>query len=552
MINKKERTFKDLSAEEVLDAIDNDYYIDRISEINSQIMNIQNGRPAYFSGPVLFGAEKDRKIAELRQKKERYKKIAHELSRIESTLHTSMHNIKELAIESALQNSFEEALYRFVESENDSKKSSYQLLRSKIGRKLEKKGISLRKNARKINKKTYNLLKRKRKTNMLDITQLKVKGSFITSASIERFIEETNYQLNWLMLSYYDQEENKNKFSYDPRANNNAMHFMGVDIDLLIRASNQLNVTIEGIDANNKLKEMTYFKKYYQSLNIKYGDIEKLEKLYQEIHILSKEVAGLEVVLNAFKNTTFANSDIYIITVQIKNNQKNKLRNLYGEAESLYDTLRLAEKRHQKNGIDKFIQELQGVDKKIESYGPTTASNYNRLQELHRVRSQLVSEIEKYLATHPEINAEMYRLLLNPDSKLKKEQPDDSHISDLSIQNVSKRELYYQQYTAIKNSGNSEISFVDYLKSINNDENINDIIKIEGVKQEILELMYTEYQQKYLEYKCSFKFYCTNLSSMKDKFSGNNGFISNNDIDDFIRSKMNQSQIDFDGENKTI
>lgn len=554
MREEKKRTFSELSAEEVLEAIDSDYYVDRIREIDSQIIDIQSGRSAYNNGHVLTGKNKDKRIAELREKKEHYKKLAHELSVIESSLHTSMHSIEMLANEDALQYSFQESLYRLVKNENVKKESSYEILKSKTDRKLRKNHVSLQKKSRKVSKESYKLLKRIGKKLTIDLTKLKIKGSFYISKTIEKFIEETRYQIDSIMLSYYNEEVDKKRLSYDSRAYNNEMRLMGVDVDLLKRTERNIknNITIEGRIAVNKLKLMPSFMKNYQTLNIKYSDIENLEKMYQNIYDLSKEVAGMEVVLDAFKNTPLASGDVYKITVQIKEEQKNKLKEMFNTAEALYNSLGLNEKQHQKIGIDRLVQEIKRIDEMIESYGPMTDRNYVKLKELHQAKSDILNEIEKYLINHPDVNPEMYRALLKPDSKLKNENQNTSDISQLSEQNISKRELYYQQYNLMKNNGNNEISFVDFLKSINNDESVNDIIKIEEVKQEILELMYTEYQQKYLEYKCSFKFYCTNLSSMKDKFSDNNGFISNNDIDDFIRNRMNQNQLDFDGENKTI
>ena len=377
MIEDKKRTFKDLSAEEVLDAIDNSYYVDKIRKIDDEIHDIQWNKFGHY-----IGKEKDKRIAELRERKDRYEKIARELSRVESSLHTSMNNIEQIAKEAALQDSFRKSLYRFVRGENDSKDSSYQVLQSKIGRKLEKNGISLRKNARKINKNTYKLLKKNGKKFTLDLTELKVKGSFHTIRSTEKFIEETKYQINTILLSYYNEQKEKNSLSYNPRANNIEMHFMGVDVDLLKKADNGLNITLEGIEASKKLKDISYFKKNYQSLNIKYSDIEELEKMYQDIHTLSKEVAGMEVVLDAFKNAIIADSDVYRITIQIKEEQKNKLKEMFNKAESLYNSLGLVEKRHQKIGIDKLVQELKRIDEMIESYGPITERNYDKLNEL--------------------------------------------------------------------------------------------------------------------------------------------------------------------------
>ncbi len=590
-MDNKERSIKDLNSEEVLSAINENLYLKKIEDLQERINRINPDKTNDEKTRTLTRNDQ-KELEKLDKQIKANRKILEAFQQTVNSLNILAHKMEEISKEYALQKSFEEALERFVYANSDNKKSIREDLKARIGKKLRKSGLTYQKDVRKISKEVYNLLKSANKKFQLDISSLNL-NDHTEITSIKNFVEKASYNIESLMKSFFDEKVPEYSVSYAEGARNSGANSLQVEAKKLQdAANNEFNITDEGKDAISRLERIANVRKKSLAHNIDYGDLEKITEMYNDVVSLSRDVAGLNIVLEAFKNTEFAKTEIYQITVEFRNEQMKKLQDIYTKAENFYDSLALAKKGNEIGGLDDLIREIKRLDYMIDKLGYT--NNQKELFELNELKNKAIREIEKYMENHPEINPNYLAAhgiylgdkkltsvpeQVTPNNFVSKSAPEqvipnnedivaptvvspenefnkDQENMYLSEKLASTRSVYYQDYIKFININKSiYLTFVEYLKRINNG-NLDKLIGLEVNKNEVLELMYEEFRQMYPQDKWNdkelFKFFCQNRSKLREKVVGDYAYISELDIEDFIENMIKQNTLDYNPEEKTV
>ena len=611
----EKKDIKKASTEDIINLITTEYYTKKIEELETQLFNVRCGNPIYENGPIYTGEEKKKNEIRLESEIRKYEQILKEFKAFKSDIDLLVYEINEVAKEEALKTAFNVAIYHTIGREFSNPNEyteTYKIYKKETAKLMNKIGLKYSRIVRKKAKKAYRKLKKmsKLKVNVTDVN-LSVHGDYV---SIETLIEAADYKMSSLFMNYFYQQANKYEKGIVCYLHNNSPKFessipLEVQIDLLKKASTDVfdkvkvgdngktkldnqnnfireqtvdNSTSEGHESERRLEQLERIKRQYFKLNIKYSDIQKLIDYYTEVMDLSREVAGLEIVLDAFANTSFAKSQTYQKTIGIKNMQQAKMWEIYNNAENLYKNVISTSDLVVKSNLDRLYNEVRRINRMMESL--SDQGKYDKLPKLLEDRKKIIEEMKTKLRENPNINPMAYNIELETDKennnlpiqqiKYDKEQEHSIPITtEPAIQksaelatykgNIEKlinnynnfasiRTQYYQDYviSGIRNSGCS-ITFLDYLKSKNNGGNLDKLIEYEQMKNDILSIIYKEYIMKYAEeywYNVNtFKHYCANMSSLIKALGGVNSVINESDIEMFIENKIqeNYDSIDF-------
>ena len=606
MDEKKQKSLKDLNPTEVIDAINNSKYY------SNEIKKLEDKR----SDLVVSGNENKKAIDNIDSRLQSLNKTVDEYTTFKRELDLFLYKLKELAKEQALLRDFEYAIYRYVHEcvkydyhknediTHDYHKngnSTYDILMSKIKSRLHRRNIHLQRESSKISKEAYKKLKKNAKKYTIELTSLKFiidnpRDNRIVehkTMGIDEFVDrKTSYNIEGLSYSFYSSKKAEYSVFYgskilDDTYKYNNSSFIGQDFDLLQQAhkefydlqrdkngnnisvngkhlikDNELNSTSEGKTATRRLENLNYLMnteikgvKVFTEYKLNFSELAKLRERYEQIVNLSREVAGLNLVLKAFKDTELVDDEIYQIAIEIRNEQARKLYSMFSEAEKLYENVE--QKMRKLDKINFLIEQLSWI-----KYEKSHCNDSNRIYELETAERKKQSEIINYLKEHPEINPKDYgynfdveeekveeSLNYNSSSEEEKkidEQEKIQKLKRLSDINSSNRSYYYGEYHDRKHRTGEDISFIEFLRSLNQDDSVKALIEIEKLKNEILEEVLLEYKNIFPEenwYNVEiFSSYCAR-SSKKDYFYGMDPFVTKLDIEDFIEEKIKLENI---------
>ena len=603
-------------AKEVIELINGGYYIEIIQQLRKELSNVRAGNPIYDNGPIYTGSERDRMIISLEQQIDNYSKILEEFSYFARNMNDSLYNLNEIVNEISLQRAFEQAMFdlighKFGKNNNDILTESYEKFKKKTSKVSYKQNRQSQKTSRKISKEIYVKLKRNSKFTV-NVEKFKINNAS-GNTSIKDLILQTRYEMENLFYNYFQEQLSKNNLQFDlTNSKKVGLSRLGVNVSLLkqsflefdkksrnqdgdfkivnnefVRENNDKNSTTEGIEAVKRLNKIKAIEKEYFTLEINYSDIEKLKRYYTDVIELSREVKGLEIVLEAFANTSFASSELYQETEKIKNTQEIKMKEIHKNAEQLYTKMISTSKLNVKSDLDWLYREVEKINYLLEKL--SDQGRYDKMDELIEQRSKIIEKMEEILRANPSINPQLYGIKLGLEQKNYNVQQQqvaekNSSLDSFEIQNdeqvlidinadsyketinklnndyykiASNRTQYYQNYmvSSIRNPERN-LTFLEYLKSINNGGMLDRLIKFEQMKDEILIKVYIEYKMKYDEeywYNLTvFKRYCTNMSKIIKDLGGVNSVISEADIEMFIENKTKEATYSQDSNSKSM
>lgn len=425
---KKER----LSQKEIADRFSVGYYELQIEELETRISNILSGNGDMASkGFVYLSAdhlktEKDRqkRIEYIRQKINDYKKIITEINEAINTIDHGIYVLEQAAETSALIGGLSEALrkcfrkYKTVKDERiQIPSSTYDAIfvnklfegivpnaKSKYRRLWKKEYVDSEKKTRKIKKDIYQKLKKVQNRNMVSgKRRYTYRDDIYNYTSLNGALKENHHSLKGFAEGLYHDISNKYS-SWEVES----LAPLGVEVDKVKRAIEISDGADREFDNYSPIiKSIEYLAKEYNIYN-RFMTFYILKEKLDEVVQLSREVECLDLIIDAYDNTSIKDSELIVVLKEIYRKQNKKLTNLTRKADEMY--LRSGIKEYVE--IESKLRELYHKSGSLK-YQASVSEEKNgysdpetrKLTDLYLgARSEMLSILLKY----PELNKPEY------------------------------------------------------------------------------------------------------------------------------------------------
>lgn len=433
MYNDKNIDYSKLSATEMIESINLDYYKGEIEKIEQQISNIRYGRPQFYGiyetrGTVYKGKEAEVKINDLEKRKEEIKQNLSQYEKFVVEAHDTLRSLDRIARERALMELFYKTLSSVLKPYDSEKKDFDNTETNKKYGKKAFKLISKEKNkvyneSRKINNKMYKALKKFSK-------KIRLKKFESSSTTLDSAIANSKHSIYNLFSDAL--WEMRNKYYEDPSS-------LGVNITELEHAINLMT------SGNNDVSPSPF---YAKDSDVKIAELQKLQKLnlsssvnitvrsllnsYEYIYQFAKEVEALHRVKKAFSNTLILDSAGYLNLKDVYKIQNAELERLLFEANENYKTIEiLVEKNKKLEDLYRdyyYAKEDLTILQEEDNYSLIDAKR----EEIRNIRNEMYAILMRY----PELNQTKYEIDLKTfGSEEKKEEKSKNKLGLLDIIN---------------------------------------------------------------------------------------------------------------------
>lgn len=431
MYNDKNIDYSKLSATEMIESINLDYYKGEIEKIEQQISNIRYGRPQFYgiyetSGTVYKGKEAEVKINDLEKLKEERKQELSQYEKFVVEAHDTLRSLDRIARERALMELFYKTLSSVLKP-YDSEKKDFDNTETnkKYGKKVFKL-ISKEKNkvyneSRKINNKMYKALKKFSK-------KIRLKNFESSSTTLDSAIANSKHSIYDLFSAAL--WEMRNKYYEAPSS-------LGVNITELEHAINLMT------SGNNDVSPSPL---YAKDSDVKITELQKLQKLnlsssvnrtvrsllnsYEYIYQFAKEVEALHRVKKAFSDTLILDSAGYLNLKDVYKIQNAELERLLFEANENYKKIEILVEKNKK--LEDLYRDYYYA--KADLTILQEEDNYSLIgakrEEIRNIRNEMYAILMRY----PELNQTKYEIDLKTfGSEEKKEEKSKDRLGLLDI-----------------------------------------------------------------------------------------------------------------------
>lgn len=539
-----EEDFK--SAKELIESLSSDYYEKTIEELEQQIINLKSGKPQYervydnIASPTLTEKEKNSRIKTLNKKIEELKKKRTQLSLILSKLNDYSFKIENLAKKLFLM----ELLLHLLVYEQDffiEKSSAFLEYENKYSKALKKPTTNLRKVVRQLNDEIYKLFKKN--PNLV----------VYKDKSIKTLFNDSKYNMEDLLFSEnYEIKHGFNDKSHDflmasRNKESNPKYFEGKSILSSLRIdTNKLSKLLETMSKEPDKYSISYladdsFKKLEEIRNFKTKDytlrrgslaLVELEKKYEKIIDLARQIWYVEEIISIFNDTAINKSEVFKEIREVIKEQEEKLKKAIKEADKIYNDLNLKEILEKEKELQEIYQRILWLNGLIrDEKGNTKKENYEI--EIHKLKIKM----NDILVLYPELNSSEYDIVLREQKEhykinqenevnnkdiVKREHNDiNNNNNETNERNInipkeeniktptsktekfkeieldynlrSQRTAFYSKYMIekVKESALGKISFSEYLKI--EAPYLKDLIEIEEKREEMAKTLYKDY-----------------------------------------------------------
>lgn len=435
---------KQLTAKEIVDRFGVGYYEISIEEYQTRIANIlagngdTNGEVVFMSESAMkTKADRDRRVASLKKQiaacEERINEIKEAISVINHSAYVLDEAAKSTALLRGLTNSLSDC---FLKYEDVSKTNGElviipsdtydEIFKNKIA---EKFGANVKSEYRKLYSKEIKKAEAPVSKVKKDIyAKVKsIKGLSVVEndnhyryghsqnkydySSLQGVLEENNYTVDGFADRLY--RDIGNQYDYN---NIETLASLGVEVDKVKRAidiSNGAERMFDQfgpiLDSMQRLEEEYSIQNRFKTFYYLKNDIKKVDKL-------SREVECLDLIIDAFDNTSIKDTDLFKHLIEIYRKQNNKLNKLMNKVNEVYSRSGLKELLEAESRLkDLSRQSIELQARRIRTYdefgeGPSFDYTYS-------VEDKIRTEMLAILLKYPELNKPIYGINLEQYNK---------------------------------------------------------------------------------------------------------------------------------------